>query len=97
VHESSLADLVALATPAARVVTPNREGFETLATARGWAVARVDQGVVITGATTPEIGAAAFRAGLEIHGLAEEGGSLEDVFLRLTGGEPSSPTQGAGT
>jgi ABC-2 type transport system ATP-binding protein len=41
---------------------------------------------VLSGGTPAEVGAAAYRAGLEIHGLAEVGGSLEDVFLRLTGG-----------
>ena len=46
---------------------------------------RSEQDLVLTGPTPPEVGAAAFAAALEIHGLAEEGGSLEEVFLRLTG------------
>ena len=96
VHASSLDDLVALATPQVRVVSPVADGFQRLAAEHGWeAAAEPDHpdraGVVITGATPAEVGAAAYRAGLEIHGLAEEGGSLEDVFLRLTGGDGSTP------
>ena len=96
VHASSLADLVALATPRVRVTSPVPEAFQRLSVERGWEAAadpeRADrEDVVITGATPSEVGAAAYRAGLEIHGLAEEGGSLEDVFLRLTGGDGSTP------
>jgi ABC-2 type transport system ATP-binding protein len=86
VHESSLEDLVALATPQVRVAAPDLPGFETLARDHGWSAARDDRQLVLTGATPAEVGAAAYRAGLEIHGLAEEGGSLEEVFLRLTAG-----------
>ena len=85
VHESSLQDLVALAEPRVRVVSPNLAGFETLARERGWTAESDEGGLVLTGATPPQVGAAAFAAGLEVHGLAEEGRSLEDVFLRLTG------------
>jgi ABC-2 type transport system ATP-binding protein len=96
VHASSLADLVALATPRVRVTSPMTEGFQRLAVERGWEAAPDAEhpeghDLVVSGATPAEIGAAAFRAGLEIHGLAEEGGSLEDVFLRLTGGDGSTP------
>jgi ABC-2 type transport system ATP-binding protein len=84
VHESSLDDLVALATPRVRVVSPDPAGFAALAGTRGWPVVADGEAVVIDGATCAEVGAAAFRAGLEVHGLADEGGSLEDVFLRLT-------------
>lgn len=94
VHASSLEDLVALATPQVRVTSPVPEAFTRLATEHDWQAAPDtghEQDVVISGATPAEVGAAAFRAGLEIHGLAEEGGSLEDVFLRLTGGDGSTP------
>ena len=90
VHESSLDDLVALATPRVRVTAPDRAGFAALAGERGWVVEGDDADragpgdLVLAGPTPAQVGAEAFRAGLEIHGLAEEGGSLEDVFLRLT-------------
>ena len=86
VHESSLDDLVALATPRVRVAAPDLAGFETLARENGWPAERDDRELVLTGAPRAAVGAAAHRAGLEIHGLAEEGGSLEEVFLRLTAG-----------
>jgi ABC-2 type transport system ATP-binding protein len=85
VHESSLQDLVALADPRVRVGSPNIAGFEILARERGWTTVRDDRGLVLGGATPADVGAAAYGAGLEIHELTEEGGSLEDVFLRLTG------------
>lgn len=85
VHESSLADLVALATPRVRVSAPDLEGFAELAAHNAWPTETHDGDLVLTGATPAEVGAAAFRAGLEIHGLAEDGGSLEQVFLQLTG------------
>jgi ABC-2 type transport system ATP-binding protein len=86
VHESSLDDLVALATPRVRVVAPDRAGVVALVDDHGWSVTSEhdDPALVISGPTPAEVGAAAYRAGLEIHGLAEEGGSLEEVFLRLT-------------
>lgn len=85
VHESSLADLVALATPRVRVSAPDLEGFASLAADNAWPTETHDNDLVLIGATPAEVGAAAFRAGLEIHGLAEDGGSLEQVFLQLTG------------
>jgi ABC-2 type transport system ATP-binding protein len=93
VHESSLEDLVALATPRVRVVTPDAAGFLGLARRLGWEVETSHPGtnvLVLAGPTPQEVGAAAYREGLEIHGLAEEGGSLEDVFLRLTADEAAS-------
>jgi ABC-2 type transport system ATP-binding protein len=85
VHESSLDDLVALASPRVRVASPNTAGFAALAVEHGGSAEPSGDDLVLDGGTCAEVGAAAYRAGLEIHGLAEEGGSLEDVFLRLTG------------
>jgi ABC-2 type transport system ATP-binding protein len=86
VHESSLEDLVALADPRVRVVAPDVAAFAALARRSGWTAEgdAATRSLVISGATPGEVGAAAYREGLEIHGLAEEGGSLEAVFLRLT-------------
>jgi ABC-2 type transport system ATP-binding protein len=52
----------------------------------GWTAEQdpVTGSLVVSGATPAEVGAAAYRERLEVHGLAEEGGSLEAVFLRLT-------------
>ena len=88
VHESSLSDLVALASPRVRVVAPDAAALATLVADQGWSAEPEGDGVVLGGATCAEVGAAAHRAGLELHLLAEEGGSLEEVFLRLTAAPP---------
>jgi ABC-2 type transport system ATP-binding protein len=88
VHESSLSDLVALASPRVRVVAPDAAALAALVADQGWSAEPEGDGVVLGGATCAEVGAAAHRAGLELHLLAEEGGSLEEVFLRLTAAPP---------
>ncbi|GAB2883578.1 ABC transporter ATP-binding protein [Nocardioides pacificus] len=98
VHASPLAELVARAAPQVRVTTPDVPGFERLAQEQGWGVTRTPDGLLLAGPTSAAVGAAAYRSSLEIHGLAGEGVSLEDVFLELTG-EPEpqfvAPTTGA--
>jgi hypothetical protein len=65
-----------------------------------WTTQQAEEDLVVTGATPAQVGAAAFRAGLEIHGLAEEGGSLEEIFLSLTAGrgitDEVDPDEGPG-
>jgi ABC-2 type transport system ATP-binding protein len=46
-----------------------------------------DGALLVTGADGPTIGAAAMRAGAEIHELAVERPDLENVFLQLTAGK----------
>jgi ABC-2 type transport system ATP-binding protein len=47
-----------------------------------------DGGVLmVTGASAPEVGAAALRAGVELHELVAEKPDLEEVFLELTAGK----------
>lgn len=84
VHESPLSDLVAMAANKVKVVTPDTDGFARLAGARGWEFETVSGGLMVTGASAAEVGAAAHAEHLEIHGLAGEGMGLEEVFLRLT-------------
>ncbi|QIX27427.1 ATP-binding cassette domain-containing protein [Nocardioides sp. JQ2195] len=84
VHESPLADLVAMAANKVKVVTPDVEGFVRLVRARGWAHETVSGGLMVTGPGPAEVGAAAHGDGLEIHGLSGEGMGLEEVFLKLT-------------
>jgi ABC-2 type transport system ATP-binding protein len=47
----------------------------------------VDGALLVTGADGPMIGAAALRAGVEIHELLTERPDLENVFLQLTAGK----------
>lgn len=46
-----------------------------------------DGALLVTGASAPEVGAAALRAGVELHELVAERPDLEHVFLELTAGK----------
>ena len=46
-----------------------------------------DGALLVTGADGPTIGAAAMKAGAEIHELLSERPDLENVFLQLTAGK----------
>ncbi|MDN4474875.1 ATP-binding cassette domain-containing protein [Demequina sp. SYSU T00192] len=83
-HASSLSDLRALAHPAATLRSPDAARLAALA--RDWADARLASPteLVVPRAGAAEVGARAFAAGVEVHGLAETGETLEQVFLRLT-------------
>ncbi|HET8604157.1 MAG TPA: ATP-binding cassette domain-containing protein [Marmoricola sp.] len=84
VHASPLADLVARAVPRVRVSGPDPDALAAVAERAGWPAQREGDDLLVAGATPAEVGAAAFTAGLELHGLAAEGADLEDVFLELT-------------
>ncbi|WP_067437245.1 ATP-binding cassette domain-containing protein [Nocardioides jensenii] len=84
VHESPLSDLVAMAAAQVRVSTPDTDGFVRLVTEQGWDFSEISGGLLISGASPAQVGAAAHAAHLELHGLAGEGMALEDVFLKLT-------------
>jgi len=96
VHASSLVQLEALARPAVRVVSPDPAGLQALVAERGWApVTRFDAPgtAVVFDRHPPEVGAAAFARGLELHELAPAGTSLEALFLALTA-DPADPAGG---
>ena len=84
VHASSLADLAGLARPETYVESPDLPAVERVCAEHGWASRPAERGVLVAGAAA-DVGAAAFRAGVELHQLSSRGGDLEDVFLRLTG------------
>ncbi len=67
-----------------RVISPDREALTALATRHGWQYEGVSGGLVLTGPSPAEVGAAAHGAHLELHGLSGEGMALEEVFLKLT-------------
>ena len=46
-----------------------------------------DGALLVTGASAPEVGAAALRASVELHELVAEKPDLEHVFLELTAGK----------
>ncbi len=87
VHASSLSELEALARPAVRVVSPDAEGLARLVAESGWApTTQFDAtGVAVIYDHHPaEVGAAAFRNGLQLHELSPAGTSLEALFFQLT-------------
>lgn len=87
VHTSSLAGLAELAEPETYVESPDLGAVQRLCEARGWTATAADRGLRVTGVVAAEVGAAAYAGGIELHQLASRGVGLEDVFLRLTGGQ----------
>ncbi|WP_084105832.1 ATP-binding cassette domain-containing protein [Demequina sp. NBRC 110056] len=88
-HQSSLDELRALAQPAVTLRSPNVDGLASFLRDRfphSHTATRVGE-ASISGASAAQVGAAAFADGLEVHGLADGGETLESVFLRLTGEE----------
>ncbi len=90
VHASALTDLVALADRSVDLVTPDRPLLQQLASHHGWTVTTSEAGDVVAGPTAAELGAVAFRAGLELHRLDDGEVDLEQIFLRLTGQDVGS-------
>ncbi len=85
-HQSTLDELRSLAQPGVVLKSPRADALADFASKRFADAATVESAgkVRILGATAAQVGAAAFADGLEIHGLADTGENLEDVFLRLT-------------
>jgi ABC-2 type transport system ATP-binding protein len=96
VHQSSLAELAALAEPSVRVVSPDATGLGQLIETAGWSDHVAPDGAGPTGVavlrrvSAAEIGARAHAAGLEIHELSPREVGLEDIFLRLVGERPGA-------
>ncbi|MEQ6900461.1 ATP-binding cassette domain-containing protein [Nocardioides sp. YIM 152588] len=85
VAASSLADLSAQTVPLTYVEAPDRPAFDRLCADRGWAGRPDGGGVLLEGVAAADVGAAAYRSGVELHQLVSRGGDLEDLFLRMTG------------
>lgn len=85
-HQSTLDELRSLAQPGVVLRSPAADALADFVSKRFPGTATVENAgeARILGVSTAEVGAAAFADGLEVHGLAEVGESLEDTFLRLT-------------
>ena len=71
-----------------RVRTPQADALASALKAAGADVATNEDGaLLVTGADAPAVGAAALRAGVELHELVAERPDLEEVFLELTQGK----------
>jgi ABC-2 type transport system ATP-binding protein len=90
VAESALAELTARAGGAVRVRSADPQRL-TAALHREdlWVTAGIDHTLLVNGASSERIGEIAFAAGVPVHELLTEGGSLEDAFLQLTAEAPA--------
>jgi ABC-2 type transport system ATP-binding protein len=89
VREGSIAELRAGADGAGSVLvrSPEAARLAALLEAPGRRVDVEDPTrVVVTGATTDQVGAAAFAAGVELHELASRSSGLEQIYFQLTSG-----------
>jgi ABC-2 type transport system ATP-binding protein len=85
VHAGTLAELERTASGLVTVRTPDPDALRTAVAAAGGTVADGADGALrVAGMSIEQVGHAAFVSGVELHGLAEEGGDLERVFLELT-------------
>jgi ABC-2 type transport system ATP-binding protein len=85
VVETSLEQLTARVSGSVRVRTPERSKLrEALAQERIETTTVNEQGLLVHGVSSEEVGDVAFAAGVPIHELVAEGSSLEDIFLELT-------------
>lgn len=77
---------------AVRVRTPNADRLEALLRAAGKSPQRVEPGLLlVTDATSPEIGELSARENIVLHELVGEVVSLEDVFLQMTASAELAP------
>ncbi|UJP41430.1 ATP-binding cassette domain-containing protein [Cellulomonas palmilytica] len=102
VHASPLGDLARLARRRVEVVSPDAAALDALVADQGWEVEEVrrdDAGAAyrLLDVETPAVGAAAFAAGVELHGLHGRDVGLEDVFLQLTAPPPGATDDQPGT
>ncbi len=97
VHASPLSGLEDLAERLVVVRTPTPEEVERIAAQHGWTVTHDGGSLVVRGATAQQVGAEAFRVGVELHQLVDRSVELEDVFLRLTASAEDLATRAAGT
>ncbi len=90
IRECSLADLEAQARPGTRLLSPDGPAVTDMLADLGWSAQPDGQAFVVHDHTPVEVGAQAFRRGIEIHELSPAGVSLEALFLQLThsGGAP---------
>jgi ABC-2 type transport system ATP-binding protein len=90
--QAPVTELTARAGGVIEVRTPEADRLAELLRARGAAVEREGDAVLVaSGATNEQVGALAAEHGIPIHGMAERGPSLEDVFLELTGRREEEP------
>jgi ABC-2 type transport system ATP-binding protein len=90
VVESPLAELTARAGGAVRVRSADPQQLATALRGENLRVTTgTDHTLLVNGASSQRVGEIAFAAGVPVHELGTDGGSLEDVFLELTSEAPA--------
>ena len=87
IQQASIADVLAGATGATRVRTPDTERLRALLTAEGATMTEGEDGALLASVPPERIGELAAANGVVLHELGVERATLEEVFLELTGGE----------
>ena len=86
IAESSTADFIARSTSiSVRVRSPQLAELRTALHQDGLTITDIDGAVEITGAPIEQVGDIAGRAGITLHELSAQSGSLEEAFIQLTG------------
>src|SRR5680860_212789 len=93
IAHAPLEELTGSSTGAIRVRTPDADRLEALLRAAGKTPQRIEpQLLLVTDATSPEIGELSARENIVLHELASEALSLEDVFLKMTASAELAPS-----
>jgi len=87
IQQAAMAEVLAGASGATRVRTPDAERMRALLAAAGISVSTTDDGALLVGAPPERAGELAAANGIVLHELSVEQATLEEVFLELTGGE----------
>jgi ABC-2 type transport system ATP-binding protein len=87
IQQASVAEVLAGAEGATRVRTPEAPRLRALLVADGADVTETDGGVLLVETPPERVGEIAAANGVVLHELGVETGTLEEVFLELTGGE----------
>ena len=90
VVESPLAELTARAGGAVRVRSADPQRLTAALHSNDLQVTiGADHSLLVQGASSERVGEIAFAAGVPVHELMTDGGSLEDIFLQLTSEAPA--------
>ena len=90
VIESPLAELTARAGGAVRVRSADPQRLAAALQSNDLQVTTGgDHALLVNGASSERVGQIAFAAGVPVHELMTDGGSLEDIFLQLTTEAPA--------
>jgi ABC-2 type transport system ATP-binding protein len=87
IQQASIADVLAEATGATRVRTPDTQRLRALLAAEGATVPESEDGALRVSLPPERVGELAAANGIVLHELSVERATLEEVFLELTGGE----------